>query len=88
MLTRLACVAALMLPAGAGSAQDGGPLSAIDWLSQSVSTPAGQNAGGIVTAIDEPPVTGQGDALPEPVATTSLDGPAPDATGLIPGSVS
>jgi hypothetical protein len=33
-------------------------------------------------------VTGQGGALPEPVATTSLDGPSPDGTGLIPAAVS
>ena len=42
-------------------AQDGGgPLSAIDWLSQSVATPVGQGTGGIAVAIDEPPVTDQG----------------------------
>ncbi len=71
------------------AAQDGGgPLSAIDWLSQSVATPAAQDTGGIAVAIDEPPVTGQGGALPQPVATTSLDGPSPDAVGLIPPSVS
>ncbi len=74
--------------AGATSAQEGGPLSAIDWLSQSIATPVGQATGGIAIVIDEPPVTGQGGALPEPVATTALDGPAPDATGLIPTSVS
>jgi hypothetical protein len=93
MLTRLAGVAALMMTAGPLGAQDagvpgGGPLSAIDWLSQSIAAPAGQETGGIAVAIDEPPVTGQGGALPEPVATTDLDGPSPDGTGLIPAAVS
>ena len=88
MRTRLAGLAAFIILAAPATAQDGGPLSAIDWLSQSVATPAGQDTGGIAVAIDEPPVTGQGGALPEPVATTALDGPAPDATGLIPVSVS
>lgn len=78
-----------LLGAVTANAQDGGgPLSAIDWLSQSVATPAAQDTGGIAVAIDEPPVTGQGGALPEPVATTALDGPSPDAVGLIPTAVS
>lgn len=88
MLIRLAGVATLMVVPGLVGAQDGGPLSAIDWLSQSVAAPAGQDNGGIAVAIDEPPVTGQGGALPEPVATTALDGPAPDGVGLIAPSVS
>ena len=88
MRTSLASVAALMIGATVAGAQEGGPLSAIDWLSQSIAIPAGQDSGGIAIAIDEPPVTGQGGALPEPVATTALDAPAPDATGLIPVSVS
>jgi hypothetical protein len=79
---------ALWLGSGAALAQEGGPLSAIDWLSQSVATPAGQDTGGLTVAIDEPPVTGQGGALPEPVATTALDAPNPDAVGLIPPPVS
>lgn len=69
-------------------AQDGGPLSAIDWLSESVAAQAAQGSAGVSVAIDEPPVTGQGGALPEPVATTALDGPAPDGVGLIPPRVS
>ncbi len=67
-------------------AQEEGPLSAIDWLSQSITTPASAAPGG-GTAIDEPPVT-DGGALPEPVATTVLDGPSPDSVGLIPTNVS
>jgi hypothetical protein len=77
-----------MVVSGPLWAQDGGPLSAIDWLSQSVAAPAGQQSGGIAVVIDEPPVTGQGGALPEPVATTALDGPTPDGVGLIPTAVS
>lgn len=65
-----------------------GPLSAIDWLSQSVAASAGGDTGGIATAINEPPVVGQGSALPDPVLTTSLDAPSPDAVGLIVPAVS
>jgi hypothetical protein len=67
-------------------AQDDGPLSAIDWLSQSVTTPASASPA-VGTAINEPPVT-DGGALPEPVATTALDGPSPDSVGLITTAVS
>jgi hypothetical protein len=52
------------------------PLSAIDWLSQSVATPAA------LPAPAEPPVSGT--ALPETIAVTSLDAPAPDGVGLLP----
>ena len=76
------------LPAPGPVAETGGPLSAIDWLSQSVATPAAQNGGGVAIVIDEPPVTARGGALPAPVATTPLDGPAPDAVGLIAPAVS
>ncbi|NJM82399.1 MAG: hypothetical protein HC844_07795 [Tabrizicola sp.] len=70
------------------AAEDAPPLSAIDWLSQSVTTPAsavvpGETASGRT----EPPVA-DGGALPEPVATTALDGPSPDAAGLISTAVS
>ena len=68
-------------------AQDDGPLSAIDWLSQSITTPASANSAG-GSAVTEPPVTEQGGALPDPVATTALDGPSPDSVGLIPTTVS
>ncbi|WP_137112064.1 hypothetical protein [Rhodobacter sp. SY28-1] len=67
---------------GAGT----GPLSAIDWLSQSVATPA--TAGTTSRAIDEPPVAEAGRALPATVTTSSLDGPSPDGVGLIPVAVS
>lgn len=65
------------------------PLSAIDWLSQSVTVPA--SATGPLPAAppaDEPAVTGAGGALPAEVATTPLDAPAPDGVGLISPGVS
>ncbi|WP_128514353.1 hypothetical protein [Tabrizicola thermarum] len=65
-----------------------GPLSAIDWLSQSVATPAAAAHGGRPEAIDEPPVAAAGSALPATVTTSSLDGPSPDGIGLIPAPVS
>lgn len=74
----LACIPAL--------AQQQDPLSAIDWLSQSITTPA-SGTGGITGTVLEAPVTG-GSALPEPIATSALDGPSPDAVGLIPTAVS
>jgi hypothetical protein len=58
------------------------PLSAIDWLSQSVSTPVGTQVPTVRDRPDEPPVA-KGGALPETVATTVLGGPSPDAAGLI-----
>jgi hypothetical protein len=88
MRIRTAGFLALVALPAALQAQDGGPLSAIDWLSQSVATPAAEDSGGLTVAIDEPPVAGQGAALPEPVATTALDGPSPDAVGLIAPAVS
>lgn len=87
-LVFLLSAAGPVLAQTANAQASGGPLSAIDWLSQSVATPATQDSGGLPVAIDEPPVTGQGAALPDPVATTSLDGPSPDAVGLIPPAVS
>lgn len=63
------------------------PLSAIDWLSQSVSMPAGTKVPPTDAALDEPPVAKSG-ALPEAVATTVLDGPSPDSVGLVAPSVS
>lgn len=60
------------------------PLSAIDWLSKSVATPAAPAAAPSRT---EPPVA-SGGALPEVVATSPLDGPQPDEIGLIAPDVS
>lgn len=70
------------------AAQGEAPLSAIDWLSQSVTTPASAVAPAAMRGpLDEPPVA-DGGALPEPVATSTLDGPSPDSVGLIPSAVS
>jgi hypothetical protein len=81
----------LGLPA---SAEGNDPLSAIDWLSQSVTSPTPASASVASSAAadpqpdpDEPPVS-EGGALPTVVATTPLDGPSPDAIGLIPPAVS
>lgn len=89
---RLILLAGLLAPLPALAGND--PLSAIDWLSQSVSAPAGtavapQPAGtpGPKPAPDEAPVA-QGGALPSDVATSPLDGPSPDAVGLIAPAVS
>jgi hypothetical protein len=79
----------LLAAAGPLAAQDtGGPLSAIDWLSKSVASSANASTGGVAVAIDEPPVTDEGGALPSTVTTSALDGPAPDAVGLISPKVS
>lgn len=97
----------LILAAACGSAaaQKGDPMSAIDWLSQSVTSPVKgavkTSPKGTLTAPpvesgaarapqanpNEPPVSAGG-ALPVVVATTSLDGPSPDAIGLISPQVS
>lgn len=77
------------LLAGLGStARAEAPLSAIDWLSQSVSqqAPATGSGNGSVTLpapADEPAVSAQG-ALPEAVAVSVIGGPSPDAAGLLP----
>jgi hypothetical protein len=65
-----------MLPAASARAE--APLSAIDWLSDSITEP-------VVFAPPEPAVS-EGAAV-ETVTTTSLDGPRPDAVGLLPPSV-
>lgn len=87
MPTRVVPFLIAVLLGGEAQAQEttGGPLSAIDWLSESVATPTGA---AVTTGIDEPPVVGAGEALPDPVTTTALDGPNPDAVGLIAPAVS
>ena len=55
------------------------PLSAIDWLSQSVTAPA------VVTVPPEPAVSGN--ALPSDVAVTVIGGPSLDAVGLLSSQV-
>ncbi len=73
--------------ASAAAAQDD-PLSAIDWLSQSVTTPASASVPLPSAPADEPAVAGGGAALPAAVSTTPLDAPSPDAVGLISPAVS
>lgn len=60
------------------------PLSAIDWLSSSVATPAGSAVGRPVKPkqSDEPPVSHSG-ALPSDVAVSRLDHASADAIGLL-----
>ncbi len=81
----LTCVSLLAaVSAGAALAQDA-PLSAIDWLSQSVATPAGARLG-TPAKRDEAPVT-TGGAMPQDVAVSRLDGQSPDALGLLSSAV-
>ena len=72
---------ASLTPFGA-LAQSDAPLSAIDWLSQSVSTPAGTEVETQDDTPSEPPVTPDG-FMPEDIATSTIDGPSRDAVGLI-----
>lgn len=60
------------------------PLSAIDWLSSSVATPAGSAIGPAIKPAKkaEPPVSSSG-ALPNDVAVSKLDGNSPDGLGLL-----
>lgn len=74
----LALALALSLPAPARA--QNGPLSAIDWLSDSVTLPAAL-PGSALSPPGEPPVTAG--ALPEPITVTPLDAPSPDGIGLI-----
>lgn len=66
----------------------GGPLSAIDWLSESVATPVAAGTPEPAPAINEPPICKAGGALPATVTTSALDGPSPDGAGLIAPAVS
>ncbi|QYZ71876.1 hypothetical protein JO391_06945 [Neotabrizicola shimadae] len=71
---------AFSILAGAAGLRAEAPLSAIDWLSESVSTPA--SAPAATPAVpDEAPVTQ--DALPEDVTTSVLGAPSPDALGVL-----
>ena len=83
----------LLLTAWASPGLAESPLSAIDWLSQSVTTPAGTHVPppaepALPTAAkpNEPPVA-TGGALPEAVAVSVLGGPSPDAVGLLSPTV-
>ncbi len=69
--------AALVLATPLGAQQ---PLSAIDWLSKSVVMPAGSK---VRTRGSEKAVAPEGKALPQDVVTSTLDGPAPDGSGVL-----
>jgi hypothetical protein len=71
------CLAALCLAPLPAAAEE--PLSAIDWLSDSITGP-------VVMVPAEP--SARPGALPEPIVTTPLDAPRPDAVGLLPPAVS
>ena len=72
---------------GAAPLRAEGPLSAIDWLSKSVTTPAGTTLPGATSATaNEPPVSKTG-ALPETVAVSPLGQVTSDGVGLLPASV-
>ena len=60
-----------------------GPLSAIDWLSQSVALPVALP----VEPRPAKPADIAKDALPESVSVQTIDGPSQDAVGLLPVSV-
>ena len=78
--SRPSAAAALALSLS-GAAWADAPLSAIDWLSQSVATPAALP----VQPKDEPAVS-RG-AATEDIAVSVLGGPSPDATGLLSPAV-
>ncbi len=69
--------ALLLLALAAGPARAKPPLSAIDWLSRSVATPAA-----LPRSVPLRPR-----AAAAPVTTTSIDAPSPDAAGILPASV-
>ncbi|MDN5788711.1 hypothetical protein [Pseudorhodobacter sp.] len=70
-----AALIGVLWSASAGLSQE--PLSAIDWLSSSVSAPAKP------LALPEPDVAGAGGALPQNVIVSVLGGPSPDAAGVL-----
>ena len=77
---RLSVVTVLAFALTASGLQADAPLSAIDWLSQSLITPVAQ---------PKPPEPGvvEGGALPEAVAVTALDRASPDGVGILPAQV-
>jgi len=77
--------AALLLIIFAAPAGAEAPLSAIDWLSQSVVTPVAQPMP-TVPPVTEPAIT-KDSALPGDVSVSVLGGPDPDAVGLLPPQV-
>ncbi len=81
-LATAALGALVALAPGAGVAES--PLSAIDWLSDSLTSPVTPPGNGHNGAKDGPIST---NALPGEVSVSDLSGPLPDAIGLLPTSV-
>ena len=84
MPTRLGALAVVGLVLSAPPIRAQEPLSAIDWLSSSVTTSAGSTVG-LPAKPEKPaeaPVT-SGGALPQDVAVSVLDGPSPDGIGML-----
>lgn len=80
VLSVLALVAAV--PSVVAAQEASPPLSAIDWLSQSVESAALPVTPPVtLSPVDEPPVTNNA-ATPE-ITVTPLDRPSPDAVGLL-----
>lgn len=76
--TGLGAGALALILGGAGSgAWAQAPLSAIDWLSDSVTAPVGRG---------QPPALSPGPTT-EPISVTPLGGTSPDAVGLLPAQV-
>lgn len=76
---------AILMMSTAATAQEAAPLSAIDWLSESVTPATVAPTQQRPARIEEPAVTES--ASPPPVTVTTLDGPSPDPVGLLPGDV-
>lgn len=70
--------------AGLAQAQETEPLSAIDWLSQSVQVPASASQTGVGPFFDEPPVSNNA-STPE-ITVTPLDGAGARIVGVLPSS--
>lgn len=60
------------------------PLSAIDWLSDSVTTPVAMQP---LPTLTDPETAVTDNAAVEDITVSTLDGPTPDAVGLLPVSV-
>ena len=82
----VALAVALMLGAPLAAQDTMAPLSAIDWLSRSVTAaPAPAAPAPAAPRVDEPPVSDS--ALSPQVTVTPLDAPGPDGVGLLPPSM-
>ena len=76
---------ATFLVTAQATAQEAAPMSAIDWLSDSVAPAATAPSKPRVPRVDEPAVAAS--AATPPITVTPLDGPSPDPVGLLPTDV-